>query len=114
VKLSNSSAITCVPRLELNGPALRHFESQPDSPRINQRFLNCYILALGQWISLSVGAHEIFIASGFALAVDKYIIKRCVLGAGTVSPGPCQIIQINDRYGYNPTGIGDGSLFLGE
>ena len=28
----------CVPRLELNGPALRHFESQPDSPRINQRF----------------------------------------------------------------------------
>ena len=56
VKLSNSPAITqhrevpvprrqdvderpCVPRLELNGPALRHFESQPDSPRINQRFL---------------------------------------------------------------------------
>ncbi len=55
VKLSNSPAITqhrevpvprrqdvderpCVPRLELNGPALRHFESQPDSPRINQRF----------------------------------------------------------------------------
>jgi hypothetical protein len=29
----------CVPRLELNGPALRHFESQPDSPRTNQRFL---------------------------------------------------------------------------
>ncbi len=29
----------CVPRLELNGPTLRHFESQPDSPRINQRFL---------------------------------------------------------------------------
>ncbi len=28
------------PRLELNGPALRHFESQPDSPRTNQRFLN--------------------------------------------------------------------------
>ncbi len=39
VKLSNSPAIACVPRLELNGPALRHFESQPDSPRINQRFL---------------------------------------------------------------------------
>ncbi len=55
VKLSNSRAITqyrevpvprrqdvyerpCVPRLELNGLALRHFESQPDSPRINQRF----------------------------------------------------------------------------
>jgi len=56
VKLSNSPAITqhrevpvqrrqdvverlCVPRLELNGPTLRHFESQPDSPRINQRSL---------------------------------------------------------------------------
>jgi len=56
VKLSNSRAIAqhrevtvprrqdvderpCVPRLELNGPTLRHFESQPDSPRINQRFL---------------------------------------------------------------------------
>jgi hypothetical protein len=52
VKLSNSSAITqhrevpvprrqdvderpCVPRLELD-----HFESQPDSPRINQGFPN--------------------------------------------------------------------------
>ncbi len=52
VKLSNSRAITqhrevpvprrqdvderpCVPRLELG-----HFESQPDSPRINQRFLS--------------------------------------------------------------------------
>ena len=34
VKLSNSRAIACVPRLELD-----HFESQPDSPRINQRFL---------------------------------------------------------------------------
>ena len=34
VKLSNSPAITCVPRLELD-----HFESQPDSPRIDQRFL---------------------------------------------------------------------------
>ena len=51
VKLSNSPAITphrevpvprrqdvderpCVPRLELD-----HFDSQPDSPRINQRFL---------------------------------------------------------------------------
>ena len=33
VKLSNSPAITCVPRLEPD-----HFESQPDSPRINQRF----------------------------------------------------------------------------
>ena len=35
VKLSSSPAITRVPRLELD-----HFESQPDSPRINQRFLN--------------------------------------------------------------------------
>jgi hypothetical protein len=34
VKLSNSPAITCVPRLELD-----HFESQLDSLRINQRFL---------------------------------------------------------------------------
>ncbi len=39
VKLSISLAITCVPRLELNGPAPRHFESQPDSLRINQRLL---------------------------------------------------------------------------
>ncbi len=62
VKLSNSPANTqhkevpvprrqdvderpCVPRLELNGPALRHFESQPDSPRINQRLLNLRKLA---------------------------------------------------------------------
>ena len=43
VKLSNSRAIACVPRLELNGPTLRHFESQPDSPRINQSFLKNYI-----------------------------------------------------------------------
>jgi hypothetical protein len=35
VKFSNNPDITCVPRLELD-----HFESQPDSPRINQRFLN--------------------------------------------------------------------------
>ncbi len=39
VKLSNSLAITCVPRLELD-----HFESQPDSPRINQRFLNIFAI----------------------------------------------------------------------
>ena len=32
VKLSNSPAITRAPRLELD-----HFESQPESPRINQR-----------------------------------------------------------------------------
>ncbi len=35
VKLSNSPAIACVPRLELD-----HFESQLDSPRIDQRFPN--------------------------------------------------------------------------
>jgi hypothetical protein len=46
VKLSNSPAITCVPRLKLNGPALRHFESQPDSPRINQRFLNSFLTGM--------------------------------------------------------------------
>lgn len=34
VELSNSRAITRVPRLELG-----HFESQLDSPRINQRLL---------------------------------------------------------------------------
>jgi len=34
-----------VPRLELNGPTLRHLESQPGSPRINQRFLK-----LGTWV----------------------------------------------------------------
>ena len=73
-----------------------------------------YILALGRWNSLSAGTHVFFIASGFALAVDKYIIKRCVLSAGTVSPGPCQIIQTNDRHGYSPTGIGDVLLVLGE
>ena len=59
MKLSNSPAITqhrevpvprrqdvderpCVPRLELD-----HFESQPDSPRINQRFLN---LVIRNWL----------------------------------------------------------------
>ncbi len=31
-KLSNSGANTCVPRLDLD-----HFESQSDSPRLNQR-----------------------------------------------------------------------------
>ncbi len=35
VKLSNSPAITCVPRLEPG-----HFELQPDSLRIDQRLLN--------------------------------------------------------------------------
>jgi hypothetical protein len=32
--VANALGLTCVPRLELD-----HFESQPDSPRINQRFL---------------------------------------------------------------------------
>jgi hypothetical protein len=41
VKLSNSPAIACVPRLELD-----HFESQPDSPRIDQRLLNSISSAL--------------------------------------------------------------------
>jgi hypothetical protein len=40
VKLSNSPAITCVPRLELDGPAPRYFDSQPDSLRINQWLLS--------------------------------------------------------------------------
>ncbi len=70
MKLSNSPAITqhrevpvprrqdvderpCVPRLELD-----HFESQPDSPRINQRFLIDYILAPGWRIRLSTGAQK--------------------------------------------------------
>jgi hypothetical protein len=51
VKLSNSPAkagpmseaialgLTHVPRLELDGPTFRHFESQHDSPRINQWLL---------------------------------------------------------------------------
>ena len=30
--------LTYVPRLKLDGPTHRDFESQPDSPRINQRF----------------------------------------------------------------------------
>jgi hypothetical protein len=38
VKLSNSPAITCVSRLELD-----HFELQPDSLRINQRLLKTII-----------------------------------------------------------------------
>ncbi len=40
VKLSNSPAIICVPRLELD-----HFESQPDSLRINQRFPRRIVIA---------------------------------------------------------------------
>ena len=35
VKLSNSPAITCVPRLDLD-----YFELQSDSPRLNQRLPN--------------------------------------------------------------------------
>ena len=32
--VANALGLTCVPRLELD-----HFESQPDSPRVNQSFL---------------------------------------------------------------------------
>jgi len=39
VKLSNSPAITCVSRLELG-----HFETQPDSSRINQRLLKLLLV----------------------------------------------------------------------
>jgi hypothetical protein len=39
VKLSNSCAIACVPRLDLD-----YFESQADSPRLNQRFLSVTVL----------------------------------------------------------------------
>ena len=34
--------LTCVPRLELDGPALRHFDSQLDSLRIDQRLPGLY------------------------------------------------------------------------
>ena len=62
VKLSNSPAkagpmseaialgLTCVPRLELDGPTFRHFESRHDSPRINQRLPNI-ISSEDPWIS---------------------------------------------------------------
>ena len=36
---ANALGLTRVPRLELDGPTFRHFESQHDSPRINQRLL---------------------------------------------------------------------------
>jgi hypothetical protein len=36
---ANALGLTRVPRLELDGPAPRHFESQLDSPRINQGLL---------------------------------------------------------------------------
>ena len=34
---ANALGLTCGSRLELNGPTPRHFESQSDSSRINQR-----------------------------------------------------------------------------
>ncbi|MFA9421884.1 MAG: hypothetical protein ACERLB_17195, partial [Gammaproteobacteria bacterium] len=40
---ASALGLTCVPRLELNGPALRHFDSQLDSLRINQRFPKKFI-----------------------------------------------------------------------
>ncbi len=57
VKLSNSRAITCVPRLELD-----HFESQPDSPRINQRFPKVYRFGI-----LSVEPTRIITILGYGL-----------------------------------------------
>ena len=52
VKLSNSPAITCVPRLDLD-----HFESQSDSPRLNQRLPKLfwfekvyYVIAERRWL----------------------------------------------------------------
>jgi hypothetical protein len=39
MSVANALGLTCVPRLELDRPALRHFESQLDSLRSNQRFL---------------------------------------------------------------------------
>jgi hypothetical protein len=39
---ANALGLTFVPRLELDGPALRHFDSQLDSLRINQRFPGVY------------------------------------------------------------------------
>ncbi len=86
----------------------------PIHPELIRGSLIGYILAPGRWISLFAGARVFFIGSGFALAVDKYIIKSCVLGVGTVSPGPRRTIQINERHGYSPSGTGDVSLFLGE
>lgn len=44
MSVANALGLTCVPRLKLNGPTLRHFESQPDSLRINQRFPKSYPL----------------------------------------------------------------------
>jgi len=97
VKLSNSRAIACVPRLELNGPTLRHFESQPDSPRIDQRLLNC--LYFNPWLADTpfYQREKFFIIPGFAQAVDKYIIRRCApdpdIFAGGVPRYP-----VNDSY----------------
>jgi len=48
----------------------------PIHPELIRGSLIGHNLTLGRWISLSVGARVFIIASGFALAVDKYIIKR--------------------------------------
>ena len=49
VKLSNSPAITCVPRLELD-----HFESQPDSLRNDQRLPSSKGVIRGSGVSTSI------------------------------------------------------------
>ena len=61
VKLSNSPAITCVPRLELD-----HFKSQPDSPRINQRIPRP-ILAITRGVLAAITASRFANAIIFAL-----------------------------------------------
>ena len=37
MSVANALGLTCVPRLELDGPTFRHFESQPNPLRIDQR-----------------------------------------------------------------------------
>ncbi len=72
VKLSNSPAITphrevpvprrqdvderpCVPRLELD-----HFESHPDSPRINQRFPGILAIDINIYPTESMVARDVY------------------------------------------------------
>ncbi len=92
VKLSNSPAITCVPRLELD-----HFDSQPDSPRINQRFLNWLYFNASLADTPFYRRAKYFITSGFAQAVDKYIIRRCVPGPDIFAGGVPRY-PVNDSY----------------
>jgi len=57
VKLSNSPAITHVPRLELD-----HFESQHDSPRINQWLLKLITrqLLVEFRVSRTLGSEDVY------------------------------------------------------